>query len=296
LGVHMRIAKMPYVHWDDDRKRFIVRRRVPADVQAIMGGKPRIVTHKFRQGIDRASANDQSIDIVRGWEAEWEAARAGVSLDSLPAPRSGRFVEVSKIVYTVRQPGRPLELSGAPARLVTGRRGEDIVVEHLPVEAPQPEQSQPPPASGPKPACATEVVLACLIADREAPPKSKGLKAKRRAMKALFKFLGKPDDVTLITANDMQRFKEHLVKTRGNTYARKYLEDICAALRVAADNNKIGKTDNPANAITLPGKREGLPRPAFTEHEAGILLSAARHHTDPLVKWEIGRASCRERV
>ena len=67
-------------------------------------------------------------------------------------------------------------------------------------------------------------MLACLIADRETPPKNKGLKAKRRAIKALFGFLGKADDVALITADDMQRFKEHLVNTRGDAYARKLFE------------------------------------------------------------------------
>jgi hypothetical protein len=49
---------MSHVRWDDDRKRFIVRRRVPANVQAIIGGKPKFITHKFRQGINRATTND----------------------------------------------------------------------------------------------------------------------------------------------------------------------------------------------------------------------------------------------
>ncbi len=200
----MRIAKMPYVQWDDDKKRFIVRRRVPADVQAIIGGKQKVVTHKFRKEIDRRTANDLSVEIVRGWEAEWAAARSGIAPEAVEAPSRGRFVEYQKTVYTVRQPGRPLELTGAPARLITGRHGEDIIVEHLPVESPQPEPPQPPPATtGPCRACPTEDVLACLATDRETPPKKKGLQAKRRAMAALFAFLGKRDDVTLLTADDM---------------------------------------------------------------------------------------------
>ena len=54
----MRIAKMPPVHRNADKRRFVVRRRVPADVQAIMGGKPKVVTRKFRQGVYRATANE----------------------------------------------------------------------------------------------------------------------------------------------------------------------------------------------------------------------------------------------
>ena len=214
----MRIAKMPHVHWDDDRKRFIVRRRVPADVQAIIGGKPKVVTHKFGQGIDRATANDLSVDIVRGWEAEWRAMRARTPCNLVAATPCGRMVEVAKTVCTVIRPGQHFELTGGTARLITGRHGETILVEHLPVEREaKPPEPAPPASASRYPACATETVLTCLIADRETLPKNKGVRAKRRAMKALYAFLGKPDDVTLITAGDMQLFKEHLVETQGNT-------------------------------------------------------------------------------
>ena len=84
-----------------------------------------------RREIDQTTANDLSIDIVRGWEAEWVAARARVAPDSVAAPPCGRMVEVSKIVYRLRPPGRPLELTGGPARLITGRHGEDIVASHV---------------------------------------------------------------------------------------------------------------------------------------------------------------------
>ena len=106
---------MPHVHWDDDKKRFVVRRRVPADVQAIIGGKPKVVTHKFRQGIDRATANNLSVDIVRGWEGEWEALRAGIDPASV-APPCGRMVEVSKICLPAASP-RPPARTGAAAPL-----------------------------------------------------------------------------------------------------------------------------------------------------------------------------------
>src|SRR6185369_16805957 len=109
----MRIAKMPHVHWDAEKKRYVVRRRVPADVQIIVGHK--VATHKFRQGIDQTTANDLSVDIVRDWEAEWAAARTGLAPEPVDTPQRGRFVMVSKVSYRLQRPGRPLELTGAPA-------------------------------------------------------------------------------------------------------------------------------------------------------------------------------------
>jgi hypothetical protein len=57
-----------------------------------------------------------------------------------PTPR-GRYGGASKISYTVRQPGMPLEVTGERARLVSGRHGEELLVQELPVE-PRPERAK----------------------------------------------------------------------------------------------------------------------------------------------------------
>ena len=68
-----RIAKMPHVYYDRDKKRYFVERRVPPDVQAIIGRVK--VKHVFPQSVDHATANDLSFGIVKKWEAEWDRAR-----------------------------------------------------------------------------------------------------------------------------------------------------------------------------------------------------------------------------
>ncbi|HVB16058.1 MAG TPA: hypothetical protein VNF04_05975, partial [Stellaceae bacterium] len=66
----------------------------------------------------------------------------------------------------------------------------------------------------------------------------------------------------------------------GNNKANDHLTDICAVLRGA-----LPKRDNPADDITVPPKRDGRERPAFSEAEAAILLRAADHHPNPVIEW-----------
>ncbi len=64
----MRIAKTPHVHWDDEKKRYVVRRRVPVDAQAIIGRKVTLAlrpsTHCCRPFFGGASLNQSSTDHI----------------------------------------------------------------------------------------------------------------------------------------------------------------------------------------------------------------------------------------
>jgi hypothetical protein len=73
----MQIAKIPYVSYDRDKKRHFVRLNMPVDVQPILGAKPFLF--KFRQSINRETANDLSVDIVRGWKADIARARMRIT-------------------------------------------------------------------------------------------------------------------------------------------------------------------------------------------------------------------------
>jgi hypothetical protein len=157
-----------------------------------------------------------------------------------------------------------------------------------------PATTTPSPRSGQNlRGCTTEEVIQFWITDRATPPKNKAIKARRSKMAAFFAWAHKPDDVTQITAEDLQNYKQHLVRAHGNNHARDHLFDLCSLIRIAADNGKlrdaagkvISKPNTPADAITLPAKRDGLPRPAFSDHEARTLLLAARDHVLPIVKW-----------
>jgi hypothetical protein len=54
----MRIAKMPHVHYDKAKKRSFIERRVPVDVQPIIGKVK--VKHDFPQSVGHTAANDLS--------------------------------------------------------------------------------------------------------------------------------------------------------------------------------------------------------------------------------------------
>jgi hypothetical protein len=64
---------MPFVYYDKAKKRYFVERRVPEDVQPIIGKVK--VKHLFPQSVDHATANDLSFDIIRRWEAAWDRVR-----------------------------------------------------------------------------------------------------------------------------------------------------------------------------------------------------------------------------
>jgi hypothetical protein len=70
----MRKPKMPHVKFNAKRRRYEINRRVPREVRAIIGGSI-FRDHKFPQHVSEEEANDQSVEIVRGWQREWDAIR-----------------------------------------------------------------------------------------------------------------------------------------------------------------------------------------------------------------------------
>jgi hypothetical protein len=90
-----RVARMPFVYYDKQKKRYFVERRVPEDVQPIIGKAK--VKHLFPQSVDHATANDLSFHVIRRWEAEWNRVR--------PQPRRIPWLDTSG-------PDKPREESG----------------------------------------------------------------------------------------------------------------------------------------------------------------------------------------
>jgi len=68
-----RVARMSFVYYDKQEKRYFVERRVPEDVQPSIGKAK--VKHLFPQSVDHATANDLSFHVIRRWEAEWNRVR-----------------------------------------------------------------------------------------------------------------------------------------------------------------------------------------------------------------------------
>src|SRR3954447_19932803 len=82
-----RIARMPHVYYDRRKRRYFVERRVPLELQPILGKTKH--KHNFPQSVDHATANALSIEIVREWDTEWAAHRPPVviTLPARPVPR-----------------------------------------------------------------------------------------------------------------------------------------------------------------------------------------------------------------
>ena len=76
-----RVSRMPFVYYDKQKKRYFVERRVPDDVQPIIGKAK--VKHLFPQSVDHATANDSSFHIIRRWEAEWNPGAPATEAHSM---------------------------------------------------------------------------------------------------------------------------------------------------------------------------------------------------------------------
>jgi hypothetical protein len=74
----VRIARMEGVYFDKVKRRWFIERRVPREVHAIIGGNLK-KKQTFPKTVDEGTANDLAVEIIRGWEAKWNAA--------LPRPR-----------------------------------------------------------------------------------------------------------------------------------------------------------------------------------------------------------------
>lgn len=126
----------------------------------------------------------------------------------------------------------------------------------------------------------TEAGIKAWIAGRKTVPSNETIRKRKSKFKLLLAYLGLPDDLTWITGTGLEKYKKHLLAEYGNNKANDHLTDINAVLRAA-----LPKRDNPADDITVPPKRDGRERPAFSEAEAAILLRAADHHANPVVEW-----------
>jgi hypothetical protein len=120
----MRIAKMPHLYYDKRKKRYFVEHRVPEDVQPIIGKVK--FKHNFPQSVDHATANTLSVDIVRGWENEWNSKRPGVRVYLPPPPFSLQAIDTAMVM---------IDADGFTRERVQRAFGRDRII-HLPANDP----------------------------------------------------------------------------------------------------------------------------------------------------------------
>ncbi len=171
----MLVAKMPHVHWDSDSQRFICRRRVPIELQSILGKKPRV--HKFKKGVDQKTANDLSLVILGQWQAEFDAVRMQINAPSTTRT-VGPYRDSFAVTTIIRQPGEALEVGGRNVRLIRSRPDDkDMLVEYVVADRPKPA---PVVASR----CTTETAIGLWRVKRgDDQPKQQALDTRRSKMR-----------------------------------------------------------------------------------------------------------------
>ncbi|WGD29594.1 tyrosine-type recombinase/integrase [Ancylobacter sp. WKF20] len=141
--------------------------------------------------------------------------------------------------------------------------------------------------STPSPARASAVPMRRLFEEwwREAKLAGRSVSTKDgygTALERLITFIGH-DDAARVSAEDIVRFKDHMVSTPSPTTGKplsaktikdSYLAGLKSIFGWAVDNLKL--TENPAEKVTMKSARKQKVRqPWFTEEEASLILSAA---------------------
>ncbi|WP_371344833.1 tyrosine-type recombinase/integrase [Ancylobacter sp. IITR112] len=171
----------------------------------------------------------------------------------------------------------------ASARMAEGDYSEDPKAKRFPEwqpPAPPPKPSKPPKA-------APAVSMRGLFAEwwREAERAGRSVSTKdgySTALERLIAFLGH-DDAAKVTAEDIVRFKDHMVSTpspatgkplSAKTIKDSYLAGLKSVFGWAVVNLKLAS--NPAEKVSMKSARKQKVRqPWFTEEEASAILSPA---------------------
>jgi integrase len=280
---------MPYLYHDDDKRRWYMSRKVPKDLHAILGRK--FLMHKFSQSVDETEANDQSLLIGHRWDGEIARARG-----LLPKPSIlGALIELADRlkrgeipkVMQVLEPGETMRAGAidpahvSPETIAFLRRQYEALGARLWEFEPRPTKVVP---------CTTEEAIAMWKIKRgDDQPKQPAIDSRRSKMAKFFAFIRKPDDLSGVTWQDIQSYKDHLVEAHRapSNIPYDHLVDVVALFNVADENHRFkGLPDgNPAKDIVLPPKREGASRKPFTEIEARRILLAARNHEAAIIRW-----------
>jgi hypothetical protein len=263
-----RIARMPHVYYDRDKKRYFVERRVPPDVQTLVGRVK--VKHVFPQSVDHATANDLSFGIVKKWEAEWDRVR--------PQPKRIPWFDTAAILAEHER------LAAASAKVLAVVGAGDIILP-TPDEYREIRLRERPElaarADSAKPAEAHEIVspedaIADWRRNRETAPGPKAIRNKERALRRFFAWLGGAEDLARVTADDVERFKSYLLAEAEDdpenaAYPYDTIVDLKAVFN-ALPKSKVPR-GNPVDDVKNPPKRQRQERAKFTPAERADMLA-----------------------
>lgn len=277
----MRVARMPYVHWDTQKSRAQYQRRFPPDVAEITGAWFR---HKYPGTVSFRTAIDLSVEQHLEFNARVNAARKHLATPQAyvqqTIQRIADRIKTDPMLGPMLAAGRipPDKIDAVLNDPVLQAKAEEFVAGSDPVPK-APVEARDPVLS--------ETVENLWINDRKRKPKPKAIRARRAKMDRFFDWLAKHHhsarhtDMARASGADLQAYKEALPAN----IARDHLIDVRAHFRVAAKNNKFFPHPNPAANLGLPAKRKKAKRVDFTPAERKLILEHARVSEDQVIKW-----------
>jgi hypothetical protein len=321
---------MPYLYYDDDKRRWYMLRKKPKDVQALLGKTPFL--HKFAQSVGQDAANAKSVEISRGWDDDIKGARAAsdpvalahwlIDREAATTSDTHSIVSRASALLGIEFGGVPLsDKSAATARSMINDEFDyrDAHIDRLAglVSAILAKLTTPVPAdkmsslkervielcegnAEPVNTSPSLKVAGCNTADTiefwkikrgDNQPDQEAINKRKSKMAKFLGWAGKPDDLTLVGWQDLQGYKEHLIRQHGrdSNLPRDHLIDVVACFNLADENHRFtGLPDgNPVSKLTIPPKRTGVPRPPFSDEVAAQIMRHAVQHTDPFIKYGV---------
>jgi integrase len=289
--VPKRKEKLPrYFQRRDDNGKLRVRVQVPPALRPLIlseTGKPLTnLLHEFDTGsLREAQRIERRDNILYGLHARIEAVKA-IShrfIGSAQGRAADQMVGIAKTVMVMRQPGRPLDLiPGGSARLTTGPRGEEYLVQNLPVD----------PAPPIRPAVLAEYPEAIRRWAQQQSIDSKGEADMTTKMGRLAEH-SDYTDIGRITADHIIAFKQALFdgqidpRIKSPKTVENYMKGIRTLFRFAKGQRMI--TVDPfvgEDGITFTAKRNPkTTRLDFRPEQRWAILQHARQCDDPVIKW-----------
>jgi len=289
----MRIGKMSDVRYDAKKRRYYVEKRVPKDVCAILGleypkAKRR---HKFAQSVDRETAYDQAVDLIRDWKAEWN----GVRPRPLVMVQHPRRLSLPMMTPELSAQIRDVLAREFPQLLFSERGGFGLAHVEQPADGSAPlwpGHTLPPVAASPMKLARKvfpypEIIPvweAFRLANKEVATSDDDRADAIRKLERLFKFLGH-DDMNKVTGSDLDRYVRDDLRAVGSRVKQAGgYRDHAIMLRslFARAFEKQLIDQNPTLGRLAYKRGAGKRRDDLTPEQYRMVMLAARQCADPV--------------
>jgi integrase len=255
----VRFARMEGLYFDKNKGRYVVERRVPIAVREIIGGSAKR-HHKFSKAVDQTTAKLLGGEIIRRWEAEWNAV--------LPKPQ--QYDPSWDLTFGASYLGRMIarEGLGLPPLSLMGNEA---------IGPPEPNKQADTSAVVPF-SDAVDLWVKKRHRDGKETTSTDVARLNSRIAR-LVTYLGY-DDMRPITTPELEAYFDGFTESAGTI--KDHIIYVKALFNLAQNRGKI--PSNPAKGLSYKRDTGGRKQP-FTPQERARILAAARECGRPEFKW-----------